>query len=176
MGVLLQPAAVPTLTPEPEKTRDQTIFLLAEGALASVAEAVAARGLEAAAGEAESWLVSQVGDITDEMRLANQMAHLLQTDTEIDSVPKAAAALGVSQRTLHRLAKRYVGLTPYSMIRRRRIQNAVRDLRDSPEQVSGEAAGAHTDQSHLTREMRDTLGITPGEYQRSLREPPGEQA
>ncbi len=144
MGALLQPAAVPTLTTEPEMTRDQSVFLSADKVLAAAAQAVAARGLEAAAGEAEGWLVSQVGDVTDQMRLANQMAHLLQTETEIDSVPQAAAVLGVSQRTLHRLAKRYVGLTPYSMIRRRRLQNAIRELRDSPERGYQARPPAHT--------------------------------
>lgn len=116
VAALLQPAAVPSLTPHPAETRDQVIAISADHTLAAVTEAVATTGLEAGTAVAEEWLVSHVGELSAEMKFANHMMQLLQTAPGITSVPQAASALGVSQRTLQRLTSRYVGLTPYAII------------------------------------------------------------
>ncbi len=172
VGALLQPAVVPTLTPHPATTRDQAIPIPAAKALAAVTETVASGGLEAGAVIAEDWLVARVGELSDEMRFANQMMHVLQTTTNIATVPQAASALGVSPRTLQRLTSRYVGLPPSVIIRRRRLQDAAATLRERPRQVADAAVVGYSDQSHLTRDMRTTMGITPGQYQREVHQEP----
>ena len=82
------------------------------------------------------------------------------------SVAEAAARLAVSERTLQRIAHRYVGMTPAAMIRRRRLQEAAERMREHPDGDLATLATelGYADHSHLTRDFRVVLGITPTGY------------
>ncbi|MFP3836215.1 helix-turn-helix domain-containing protein, partial [Chryseobacterium sp. SIMBA_028] len=66
-------------------------------------------------------------------------------------------------------AKKYVGLSPSALIRRRRLQDAAERARSNP--TADLAAIAvelgYADHAHLTNDFRKYLGFTPSGYRRS---------
>ena len=121
-----------------------------------------------------AWLTSGASPPTDDQRLANQLADLIDDDPTIARVDEVADALDVSVRTLQRLARTHVGLTPSAMIRRRRLQGAADRIRTDPEVDLAALAAelGYADHAHLTREFRSQLGFTPTGYRRDLADPP----
>ncbi|MCT1803743.1 helix-turn-helix domain-containing protein, partial [Kocuria carniphila] len=131
-----------------------------------VAEAVAAGDFGDAVARLSSCVTARVGPVTDEARLANSLAEVGGANSSVVTVGDLAAALNVSQRTVHRLAKQYIGLTPHALIRRRRLQEAAEHVRSEPGVSLSSIAAAHgfSDQAHFTREFQRFLGQTPREY------------
>jgi AraC-like DNA-binding protein len=105
------------------------------------------------------------GGMSDDAALANQMVDLID-EGDIRSAPQLAGTLHLSERSLQRLASRYVGMSPVLMLRRRRLQGAAERVRAEPATDLAELAAelGFSDQSHLTREFRQVLGFTPRRY------------
>jgi AraC-like DNA-binding protein len=105
------------------------------------------------------------GGMSDEAALANQMVDLID-EGDIRSAPQLAGRLHLSERSVQRLASRYVGMSPVLMLRRRRLQDAAQRVRTEPGTDLGELAATlgFADQAHLTREFRQVLGFTPRRY------------
>ncbi|TJY69567.1 AraC family transcriptional regulator [Arthrobacter sp. CAU 1506] len=105
------------------------------------------------------------GGMSDEAALANQMVDLID-EGDIRSAPQLARALHLSERSVQRLASRYVGMSAVLMLRRRRLQDAAERVRADPATDLGELAAelGFSDQAHLTREFRQVLGFTPRQY------------
>lgn len=164
VGALLRPAALARLHAAPRELVDRHTVLDESGLRASVTAAMP--DVEAAAGVLADRLVARVGPPTPEGRLANAMADLLMTDSDILRVDDAAERLRVSVRTLQRLAHRTVGLSPVAMIRRRRLQEAARRVREEPGVALAEIAAelGYADQAHLANDFRSVLGFTATEY------------
>ncbi len=169
VGALLRPAATPALA-DPASAVDDYLTLdlpdlHAAVAAAMIAAETTARHMAATAAFAD-WLVHRVPEPGEEGRLANEMAGLLMTDAAVLRVEDAAARLAVSVRTLQRLARRYVGVTPSAMIRRRRLQEAAQRVREHPDaDLAGIAAElGYADHAHLTNDFRAVLGFTPSRY------------
>jgi AraC-like DNA-binding protein len=165
VGALLRPAVVPHFTADPAALRDtyQTVDLPdLHQRVASGMKAEHRRAVEAFA----DWLTENVPAPTSEALLANAMAELVDTDPAVLKVEDAALLLNVSARTLQRLARRYVGLPPSMMIRRRRLQEAAERLRTDPEANLASVAAdlGYTDHAHLANEFRSVLGMTPSAY------------
>ena len=168
MGALLRPAAVPFFARDPAHLRDGYRAVKLPDLQARVADAMnsgASRpqrhrlAVEAFAG----WLAATVPQPEPDAVLANAMAELVDSDSEVLRVEDIAGRLHVSTRSVQRLARRYVGLPPLTMIRRRRLQEAAQRLRSDPS--TGMAAIAaelgYADQAHLATEFRTVLGFTP---------------
>lgn len=174
VGALLRPAAVPSLAGSPAELRDSQRVLDLPDLRGAVVKAMAIADRDARHAEAvaafSAWLAERVGPVTDEGRLANAMAELMDADAEVRTLQDAASRLHVSARTLQRLAVRYVGLTPAEMIRRRRLQEAAQRVRLEPDAPLAQIATelGYTDHAHLTREFRDRLGFTPTDYRRGV--------
>lgn len=168
VGALLQPAAIPAFTDDIAGLRDRYVALPEPGLFAELAAAGEQDPLEAVR-VLQEWLLQRVGAPEQEGLLANEMVRLCEQDREIRSLEDAARALSVSVRTLHRLAARYVGLTPYAIIRRRRLQDAAHRLRREPRasiaRIAAEAGFA--DHAHFAREFRRVLGDSPAGYRRA---------
>jgi AraC-like DNA-binding protein len=98
--------------------------------------------------------------------LANAVARLVDEDPEVLRVADVATRLGVSVRTVQRLASRYIGVPPSAMIRRRRLQEAAQRLREQPgtELAALAAELGYADQAHLANDFRTVLGFTPSTY------------
>jgi AraC-like DNA-binding protein len=74
-----------------------------------------------------------------------------------------AAELGVGRRRLETAFGQEIGLTPKTVARIARFQQAVQVLAAPPGTFSTAAACGYADQPHFNREMRAMAGITPTE-------------
>ena len=117
-----------------------------------------------------AWLVETAPAPTRDALLANTMADLIDADPGVLRVEDAAARLNVSARTLQRLARRYVGLPPLTMIRRRRLQEAAERLRADPAMNLAAVAAdlGYADHAHLANEFRSVLGLTLSTYRQQV--------
>jgi AraC-like DNA-binding protein len=169
VGALLLPAAVPAFTETPADLQGSTRTMDLPDLRARVAEAMNAdtpdrhhRAVRAFA----SWLTATVPPPGPEAQLANAMAELIDSDPAVLRVEDVADRLHISARTVQRLARRYVGLPPLTMIRRRRLQEAAQQLRDDPSANLAELAAqlGYADQAHLSNDFSRVLGLTPSAY------------
>lgn len=175
VGALLRPAAVPAFTDDPAALRDAYRPLDAADLVAAVTTAMNAAGdgtarREAAVGVFVAWLVDHAPAPSEAGLMANALEELVESDPAVRRVEDAAERLGVSARTLQRLAATHVGLSPASMIRRRRLQEAAERLRADPSVPLADLAAdlGYTDHAHLTNEFRRVLGLTPSGYRREV--------
>jgi AraC-like DNA-binding protein len=170
VGALLRPAAVAGFVADPAALRDTYRPLDLPGLAGPVRRAMAGSGdrRRLAVGAFTDWLLVNAPEPTPDGVLANAMADLIETHSDIRTVEDVATRLGVSTRTLQRLARRHVGLSPSVMIRRRRLQQAAERLRVDP--ATSLAAVAvelgYADHAHLANEFRAVLGITLSAYRR----------
>jgi AraC-like DNA-binding protein len=101
--------------------------------------------------------------------VAEEMATLvalIARRTDVRRISDLAQASGRSERTLHRLFLRYVGVSPAWVLRRYRLLVAAERLTACPPaavQALVHELG-YADQAHFIREFRATMGITPGAY------------
>jgi len=80
------------------------------------------------------------------------------------SIREIADECSIGRETLHRIVKRWVGMSPNEYRRALRI-NMARELLDSGLSVCDAAhASGFADQAHFTRWFRRMLGYTPGDY------------
>jgi transcriptional regulator of acetoin/glycerol metabolism len=89
-----------------------------------------------------------------------------------DSIELAelSAIAGLSIFHFAREFKQSAGVTPHHYVMQRRVERAKALLADSDLSLSEIAfATGFSDQSHLTRHFRQMLGMTPGQFRRSLR-------
>jgi AraC-like DNA-binding protein len=169
VGALLRPAAVPAIAGDPLVLRDTESPLDAPELVAAVTEAMDARDphrITRACRLLGAWIVERAGEPSPDALLANELARVIDGDPTVLQLADIAARLNVSQRTVTRLARRFVGVTPAAMIRRRRLQEAAEQLRADPSIALAEVAARHgyADQSHLSRDFRSVLGFTPTGY------------
>ncbi|GAA2631028.1 helix-turn-helix domain-containing protein [Paractinoplanes durhamensis] len=170
VGALLQPAAVPHLLGDPTAWRDTyatvdlpVLHRLVSDAMTGPGDRHG-RAVEAFAG----WLAGEIPPPDREALQANEMAAVIDSDPTVRTVEDAAARLNISVRSLQRLARRYVGLTPLAMIRRRRLQEAAERLRKDPDTNLADVAAdlGYSDHAHLANEFRAVLGLTLSGYRR----------
>ncbi|UYO97998.1 helix-turn-helix domain-containing protein [Microbacterium sp. M28] len=169
VGAMLKPAAVAALTDEPSALRDASRAFDAPDLHRDVVRAMrdgGERGRGRAVAVFSEWLIARVGALSPAARDANRAAELLMTDAEVIRDEDAATRLSVSVRTMQRLTRRYVGLSPAAMIRRRRLQEAVQRVRDHPDTDLATLAAdlGYADHAHLTNDFRTVLGFTPSSY------------
>jgi AraC-like DNA-binding protein len=90
-------------------------------------------------------------------------------DPAVRRVGDLARAGGWSERTLHRVFARYVGVSPAWLIRRRRLREAAERLTQRPPADARAVAWelGYADQAHLIRDFRRAVGVTPGAYVRA---------
>ncbi|MFB9238228.1 helix-turn-helix domain-containing protein [Plantactinospora siamensis] len=178
VGALLQPAAVPFFAADPGTLRDGYQPVPAADLHAAVTAAMTGPGdgpsrHDRAVRAFAEWLHRTLPAPGPDALLANAMADLIGADPAVLTVEDVAARLHVSVRTLQRLARRYVGLPPLAMIRRRRLQEAAERVRAEPETSLAALAAdlGYADHAHLANEFRSVLGFTPSGYRRQVHRP-----
>lgn len=103
--------------------------------------------------------------IDREGELVNAVVAHVENDPRVLRVAQICDAFGLSERTLQRLVRRRLGLTPKWLIQRRRLQEAAERLRDgSTTQAEIAAALGYADQPHLIRDFATVTGMTPGQF------------
>lgn len=168
VGALLRPAVVRTLTVNPSSLVDteQPVDAPALHAQVVAVMGCARERHEKAVDSFARWLSARTCDVPSDARRANTMLEVLIGEGGANTPTEAAVRLAVSLRTLQRMTHRYIGLPPAAIIRRRRLQDAARQVRERPD-VSLAAIAAdlgYTDHAHLTGDFRSALGFTPSDY------------
>ncbi len=178
VGMLLRPAAVPTLVRDPSRLRDREVPFHAPELSAAVTAAMAtpdgSAGRELAAAACAAWCAARLPPPDEEALLANAMEDLIAGDRDIVRVDQLAERLGSTVRAVQRLSQRHVGLPPLTTIRRYRLQEAAQRLREDPSVAIAQVAAdlGYADQAHLSSDFRRVLGLAPRAYRRDAEADP----
>lgn len=102
-----------------------------------------------------------VREVTEAVRLAKENVHRVLGTSEL------ARMVGLSERQLHRKIKAALGLSPYELLLRTRVQAAAEVLARTSTPIS-EVALDHgfCDQSAFTQHFRRHMGLTPAAYRK----------
>lgn len=183
VGALLTPGAAHALVGEVASLRDRVVP--AEEAvevgyeIATVMDRPGAPPArhDAAVDLLQEWVVDRVGGLVaaDAGAIsARRLVDLADGDPGLVRADELAQRLSMSVRTVQRLARTHVGMSPAAMIRRRRLQEAAERVRQEPETDLASIAVAlgYSDHAHLTRDFRRILGFTPTGYRAERGQPP----
>ena len=173
VGALLRPAGLASLHTDPSALQNREIPIDAPE-LRNAVTAVMRHGDEQLGRERvvvlfSEWVGEHLGSPPDGALQANAMEDLIASDAHIVSVGQLAERLHLSIRGVQRLAQRYVGVSPLTMIRRYRLQEAAQRLREEPTLTIAQVAAdlGYADHAHLTSDFRRVLGLTPNLYRQN---------
>lgn len=100
-----------------------------------------------------------------ESGLGHVIAYLEEHSDRIISTAELSKACGLSERTLFRKAKQALGITPYELMLRIRIQKSAEALIQSSGKIIDIAlAHGFCDQSTFTQHFRKRTGMTPRDF------------
>ena len=173
VGALLRPGGLASLCEEPGRLRNtETPFpspALQREIVLAMAEPDEATGRARAVEAYVRWASEHLAPVDESGALANALEDLIATDPCVVRVEQVARKLGLSMRSVQRLARRHIGLTPLAVIRRYRLQEAAQRLRDDPTVTIAQVAAdlGYADHAHLTTDFRTVLGLTPNRYRSS---------
>lgn len=175
-GVLLQPGVAHRLVPAAMRSLvgasvplDELRVTDASALTASARRAVAGGDDAAAVAAFETWLAQQHIELAADAALVRRVVELAESDRTILRADDLAGAVGLSLRSLERLVREYVGLTPKWLIGRHRMQEAAQLLATSAPPPLAELATSlgFADQAHFTRQFSAVIGESPRRYARA---------
>lgn len=112
----------------------------------------------------EDWLRGYL-PMDDDGRLVNAIVEWVENDSTVVAVAQICERFHVTERSLQRLTRRRLGLTPKWLIQRRRLQEAAELLREPDETLAELAARlSYADEAHLVRDFKAVTGMTPREF------------
>jgi AraC-like DNA-binding protein len=94
------------------------------------------------------------------------LVHAMSEDRSVVRVEQAAALGAMSTRSLQRLFRTYVGISPKAVLARYRLQDAAAaiDAGDVTDLATLAAELGWFDQAHFSRDFRSVVGVTPSAY------------
>jgi AraC-like DNA-binding protein len=93
------------------------------------------------------------------------VSHIQKNTSRILSTVELARECGLSERTLYRKIQQALGVTPYELMLRIRIESAAEALIQTNDKVIDIAqAHAFCDQSAFTQHFRKRIGLTPKQF------------
>lgn len=127
-----------------------------------------ATSMEACVDAAEAFFA--LPRLSDEAALVRDVVERLEEDHTLVRVEQAAALADVDIRTLQRLFRRHVGVTPKWVLARYRLHEAAARLTETPtSSLAGLAAElGYADQAHFTRDFTRVAGRSPRVVARSV--------
>jgi AraC-like DNA-binding protein len=119
---------------------------------------------------AEKFLRERLPEQDENIRVINEVVDYIIAHREITKVDDVAIQFSLSKRTLQRLFRQYVGVSPKWVIKRYRLHEVVERLSD------GEVVDwpkivlelGYTDQAHFIKDFKTIIGITPMEYAKHI--------
>lgn len=161
LGVLLQPAGLAALEVPPSVNTTVSFALPIEQEI--VRSMAAGADLEAVQ-ELSAWF-AQLGAPSPRALEANRLLRVASGTRGVTTADGLADAMHLSVRTVQRLARDFIGMTPLMIIRRYRLQEVADLLRGGSQTIANIAARAgYADHAHLTRDFRRIFGFGPREY------------
>ena len=126
---------------------------------------------DAKLGAANRYFTACQPKLSPDAGLAGEIVAAIQSNPAILNVRELSASLGVTERSLQRLFREYVGASPKWVIRRYRLHELVERLNsgDDIDWAAAALALGYYDQSHLIQDFRRTTGYTPESYRRKSR-------
>ena len=108
------------------------------------------------------WLLPLAADVDERGRLVNEACRLAEEDPGLTRAD-LAARVGLSPRSLERLVRSHIGMTPKWLIECRRLQHAATTLFTSPDTDLSVLAAEleYTDYSHFSRQYQHVIGESP---------------
>jgi len=165
VGILLRPAAGPLLTATDPVTLVGSSEPLPTAPAGLVGRIMAEHAYvrDELKGVLRDWLLPLAADVDERGRLVNEACRLAEEDPGLTRAADLAARLGLSPRSLERLVRSHVGMTPKWLIECRRLQHAATTLFTSPgTDLSVLAAELeYTDYSHFSRQYQRVIGESP---------------
>ncbi|MFF3601797.1 helix-turn-helix domain-containing protein [Kitasatospora indigofera] len=168
VGVLFRPAAASVLTQTPPRDLLGRGEALPGAPLGAVGEAMASDAARQRLIELLGrWLGPLARGLDQRAMTVNAVCQLAESDASITRVDELAARVGVTTRTLERLVREQVGVSPKWLIDCRRLQQAAARLRGDVGELSALAAElGYADYAHFSRAYKKVLGETPEQTRR----------
>jgi AraC-like DNA-binding protein len=172
-GIRLQPAGLGLLSAlGPDDLADATVPVTArlDAGLYEFLAAVAAAPDRVAAATDLLERTLHASPLPDTGLLANAAVAAIRSQALPLSGAELAMRLGVTERTVQRALRATVGRGPAWIGRWTRLQEVAAALaaRPRPDMAALAARFGYADQSHLINDFRTAVGVTPGEYARSV--------
>jgi len=167
LGLLLRPAATRLFSEEPPSALVGRVLPLPGAPVGEVHGAMDDDGglPDALRAALAGWLEPFVDRVDERMRLCNEVCRLAEEDQGILRVDELARTAGLPLRSLDRLVKEHVGVTPKWLIDCRRLQEAATVLYAEAEASLPDLAYrlGFSDQAHFTRSYSKVIGETPAQ-------------
>jgi AraC-like DNA-binding protein len=169
-GVKFRPGGFyPFLGRSVAELTDQTVPLWWPGGLA--AELSAAADLPSLVEVAEGHLRAHWPVSDPVVAQVGAIVHALLHDRTITRVEEVSSRFGIGPRTLQRMFRRYVGVSPKWVLSRYRLHEAAARLAEDTGESWAEVAVelGYFDQPHFIRDFTRAIGQTPAAYAESCR-------
>jgi AraC-like DNA-binding protein len=104
--------------------------------------------------------------VDEEGRLVNAIVEHVEGDPRVQRVGQVCEKFAITERTLQRLTKSRLGLSPKWLVQRRRLHEAAELLRagGGPDLARVAVELGYADQAHFSRDFRTATGLTPGQF------------
>ena len=148
------------------------VFGAAAGMLAN--DVLAEEDDERRVGLVAAFLCERLPDVAPGYDLVLALVTEMLEDRSLIRVGQLTRRHGMSERTLQRLFRRYVGASPKWVLARYRLHDAAAWLEREPGVPIAAVAAAvgYFDQAHFCREFKALLAVTPTEYAAQCRDAP----
>lgn len=106
-----------------------------------------------------------VEPVTAQQTQVVRLLECIKNSGEIYTVAQLAQRADLSVRSLQRLFNQYIGLSPKWLLRKYRLHEALEELEaNTLTMIELATQLEYTDQSHLIRDFKDILGMSPAQY------------
>ncbi|WP_069166739.1 helix-turn-helix domain-containing protein [Nocardia altamirensis] len=116
---------------------------------------------------AEAFVREHRSTVTPTATMLNEIVELVMTDRDIVRVDDLVDRFGLGKRTLQKLFRDHIGVSPKWVIQRYRLHEAAQRLEDPETDPATLAAElGYADQAHFTRDFKSAVGRPPVAYRR----------
>lgn len=119
---------------------------------------------------AENFLLHRLPPKDRQVARVSELLARIEHDRGVVTVENVIQISGLDKRSLQRLFQKYVGVGPKWVIQRYRLHEAIALVQAGKTLSWTDLAQelGYFDQAHFVRDFRQLVGMTPGEYEKSL--------